>query len=64
MGIFDFLKTEKKEEVVSTILPQEIYDSGALELKDVIARSALEVTPKQVNRGRKGFEKFLCYILS
>ncbi len=53
MGIFDFLKKEKKEEVVSTILPQQIYDSGALELKDIIAPSALEVTPKQVNLGEK-----------
>jgi type IV secretory pathway VirB4 component len=53
MGIFDFLKKEKKEDVVSTILPQEIYESGALELKDIIAPSALEVTPKQVNLGEK-----------
>lgn len=58
MGIFDFLKTEKKEEQISTILPQEIYDSGALELKDVIAPSALEVTPKQVNLGEKVLRSF------
>ncbi len=58
MGIFDFLKTEKKEEAISTILPQEIYDSGALELKDVIAPSALEVTPKQVNLGEKVLRSF------
>ena len=49
MGIFDFL-TKKKEETtnISTILPQEIYDSSTLELKDIIAPSALKVTPKEV----------------
>ena len=58
MGIFDFLKTKETEQQISTILPQEIYDSGALELKDVIAPSALEVTPKQINLGEKVLRSF------
>ncbi len=57
MGIFDFLK-KKEEQQISTILPQAIYDSGALELKDIIAPSALEVTPKQVNLGEKILRSF------
>ncbi len=58
MGIFDFLKTKKEEAEISTILPQEIYDSGALELKDVIAPSAIKVTPKGVNLGEKVVRSF------
>ncbi len=52
MALLDFLKP-KKEEPISTILPQEIYDSSSLELKDVIAPSALKVTPKEINLGEK-----------
>lgn len=58
MGIFDFLKKNTEGDQISTILPQEIYDSGALELKDVIAPSALEVTPKQINLGEKVLRSF------
>lgn len=58
MGIFDFLKNNKTEPEITTILPQEIYDSGTLELKDIIAPSALEVTPKQINLGEKILRSF------
>jgi type IV secretory pathway VirB4 component len=58
MGIFDFLKKSNEPEQISTILPQEIYDSGALELKDVIAPSAIKVTPKGVNLGEKVVRSF------
>ncbi|MEQ1500539.1 MAG: VirB4-like conjugal transfer ATPase, CD1110 family [Parcubacteria group bacterium] len=58
MAIFDFLKGKKEEENISTILPQEIYDSSALELKDVIAPSALKVTPKGINLGEKVVRSF------
>ncbi len=58
MGIFDFLKTKQEEEHISTVLPQEIYDSSALELKDVIAPSAIKVTPKGVNLGEKVVRSF------
>ena len=58
MGIFDFLKTKPKEQEVSTILPKEIYDSDTLELKDIIAPSALKVTPKGINLGEKVCRSF------
>ncbi len=58
MGIFDFLKTKKEEQRVSTILPQEIYDSNSLELKDIIAPSALKITPKEINLGEKILRSF------
>ncbi|MDP2593395.1 MAG: conjugal transfer protein TraC [bacterium] len=52
MSIFDFLKT-KKAPTLAPILPQEIYEAGVLELKDVIAPSALKITPKMLNLGDK-----------
>jgi len=58
MGILDFLKPKKETAQISTILPQEIYDSGSLELKDIIAPSALQVTPKEINLGEKVLRSF------
>jgi len=58
MSFLDFLKTKKPESSISTILPQEIYDSGSLELKDIIAPSALQVTPKEINLGEKVLRSF------
>ncbi len=58
MGLLDFLKPKKEESHVTTILPHEIYESGSLELKDVIAPSALKVTPKGVNLGEKVVRSF------
>ncbi|HEY4512844.1 MAG TPA: conjugal transfer protein TraC [Candidatus Paceibacterota bacterium] len=46
-------KPQKKPEPVTAILPQEIYESGVLELKDVIAPSALKVSPRELNLGDK-----------
>ncbi len=34
-------------------MPQEIYEAGILELKDVIAPSALKISPKEINLGEK-----------
>ncbi len=45
MGFFDFGK--KKE--VEGALPQEIYDASALALADIIAPSAIHITPKGLN---------------
>lgn len=54
MGFLDFLKGNKKEKVaVASLLPQEIYEAGVLELKDIIAPSALKITPKELNLGEK-----------
>ena len=46
---------KKKEEAqpIASILPQEIYEAGILELKDIIAPSALKITPKEINLGEK-----------
>ncbi len=56
MGIFSFLKndTEKKDiPKISSFLPQEIYQSGTLELQDIIAPPALKVTPREIHLGDK-----------
>jgi type IV secretory pathway VirB4 component len=56
MGIFDFLKTNSgkpKEPELTSFLPQEIYESGVLELQDIIAPSALKITPNEINLGEK-----------
>ena len=47
-----FGKKEDQSPIVS-VLPQEIYQSGVIELRDVIAPSALKVTPKELNLGEK-----------
>lgn len=44
---------KEEERPVTAILPQEIYDSGVLELKDIIAPSALKISPKEINLGDK-----------
>ncbi|MDO8619878.1 MAG: DUF87 domain-containing protein [bacterium] len=49
MSFFDFLKPKKKEEDIAEFLPQDIYQSGTLELQDVIAPAALKVGPKSLN---------------
>src|SRR3989344_2793597 len=55
MSILDkFLgKKETKNTDIPSILPQEIFEAGMLELKDIIAPSALKVTPKEINLGEK-----------
>jgi conjugal transfer ATP-binding protein TraC len=59
MGIFDFLNKKEKQEVdIASILPHEIFEAGALELKDIIAPSAIKVTPKELNLGEKVLRSF------
>lgn len=58
MAIFDFLKSTKQEPEIGSILPQEIYEAGTLELKDIIAPSALKVSPKEINLGEKIVRSF------
>lgn len=54
MSIFSnlFRKKDERSPIVS-ILPEEIYQAGVLELKDVISPSALKVSPKELNLGEK-----------
>jgi type IV secretory pathway VirB4 component len=54
MGLFSlFSKDTTQEKPVVPVLPQEIYARGVLELQDVLAPSALQITPKQLNIGDK-----------
>ncbi|MEN9649161.1 MAG: hypothetical protein RL094_128 [Candidatus Parcubacteria bacterium] len=54
MGLLDFLKSKKDEKnPITSILPQEIYQSGVLELQDIIAPSALKISPRALNLGDK-----------
>lgn len=52
-----FGKKEKNAEIAS-ILPQEIFEAGVLELKDIIAPSALKITPRELNLGEKVVRSF------
>ncbi|MFA7193665.1 MAG: DUF87 domain-containing protein [Candidatus Paceibacterota bacterium] len=60
MGILDFIKGKKQKEPtqITSFLPQEIYEAGVLELQDVIAPSALKVTPREINLGDKMVRSF------
>lgn len=53
MGLFNFKKKVEKPEMITPILPQDIYEMGVLELRDIIAPSALRVTARGVNLGDK-----------
>ncbi len=54
MSLLDFLKPKKEEpSPISSILPKEIYQSGVLELQDIIAPSGLKISPKTINLGEK-----------
>ncbi|MDE1925169.1 MAG: DUF87 domain-containing protein [Patescibacteria group bacterium] len=56
MALLDFLKSSKQSSAttpVAPILPEQIYKQGVLELQDVIAPSALKITPREINLGDK-----------
>lgn len=58
MGLFSSLFNKKTtsitdQKVVMPILPNEIYKAAALELQDIIAPSAMQITPKSLNLGDK-----------
>jgi conjugal transfer ATP-binding protein TraC len=57
MGLFDALKQKPKIGTTSTgiapVLPSEIYEAATLELRDIIAPSAVQVTPRALNLGDK-----------
>ena len=60
MGVFDFLKRKKEDENVdlNAIMPQNIYEANVLELRDIIAPSALKVTPRELHLGDKVTRSF------
>ena len=51
--MFSFFKKPTAKEELLPVLPQDIYRGGILELKDIIAPSALRITPKSLNLGEK-----------
>lgn len=55
MALLDFLKKPKPgmSTPIAPILPEQIYKQGILELQDVIAPSALKITPRELNLGDK-----------
>lgn len=53
MGLLDFFKSKKNEPDIAPILPQEIYEAGVLEFKDIIAPSALKISSRDINLGDK-----------
>ncbi len=54
MALLDFLKPKTPAQgPIAPILPEQIYKQGVLELQDVIAPSALKITPREINLGDK-----------
>lgn len=61
MALLDFLKSKKHEEgneALMDLLPKRVFEAGVLELKDIIAPSALKITPKELNLGEKMVRTF------
>ncbi len=55
MGIFSSIFGKKQFNIPTgaSVLPQEIYEASTLDLKDVIAPSALKVSPRSMTVGEK-----------
>ena len=53
MALADLFKKKSKGPEITPVFPEEIYRSAVLELKDVIAPSALEVSANYVRLGEK-----------
>jgi len=54
MALLDyFKKKDTLQAPIAPIMPEAIYKQGVLELQDVIAPSALKITPREINLGDK-----------
>ena len=51
MGIFDFIKSKQQDSPVNPVLPEQVYKVAEMQLKDIIAPSALGIQPKNLNLG-------------
>lgn len=51
MGIFDFIKSKQSASPVNPVLPEQVYKVAEMQLKDIIAPSALGIQPKNLNLG-------------
>jgi conjugal transfer ATP-binding protein TraC len=51
MGIFDFIKKKdlQEENVLASVLPRDIENASVMSLEDVIAPSAVGITPQEIN---------------
>ena len=56
--MFDFFTKKKKEEASISILPKGLTESSELELRDILAPSALKVNTKELNLGEKVVRSF------
>ena len=56
--MFDFFTKKKKEEASLSILPKGLTESSELELRDILAPSALKVNTKELNLGEKVVRSF------
>jgi len=63
MALLDFLSGKKKEaEALTPFLPKDIYEAAKLDFADIIAPSALNITPREMNLGDKLARTF--YVIS
>lgn len=63
MGVFDFIGGKKKDVAELTpFLPKDIYEAAKLDFADIIAPSALKITPREMNLGDKLARTF--YVIS
>ncbi len=55
MALLDFFRSKPNtlNPPIMPILPEQIYKQGVLELQDIIAPSALKITPNELNLGDK-----------
>jgi conjugal transfer ATP-binding protein TraC len=57
MALFSFFKKDT-EKTPTAMLPQELYHMSTLELKDILAPSAIKVSPRSLNLGDKIIRTF------
>jgi type IV secretory pathway VirB4 component len=63
MGILNWLGLKKQNQPgVAAVVPQDIYRLGLLELRDIIAPAALQITPRLLHLGDKLARTF--YVIS
>ncbi len=61
MGLFDFLNKKNTQPIsspVTPVLPEQVYKIAEMQLKDIIAPSALEIQPKALNLGTAVIRSF------
>ncbi len=65
MALLDFItgkKDDAKNEKLAPFLPKDIYEAAKLDFADIIAPSALKITPREMNLGDKLARTF--YVIS